>query len=125
MPSGVHWKSQYLNLQNASEFLFVYDNSNKDFRTLKLWMLSNATTLTASCANIIEKKNVSVVKNPRQVHTYLCAPLANALKAFTFLRSTGVQWNLLGVLQGTTEILLKSRKMGGENAIINPLNKLD
>lgn len=88
-------------------------------------MLSNATTLIASCANILEKKNVSVVKNPRQVYTYLCVPLANALKAFSLLRSAGVQWNQLGVLQGTTEILLKSRRVGGENDIISPLNKMD
>lgn len=67
-------------------------------------MLSNATTLTASYANILEKKNVTVVKNPRQVHTYLGVPLANAPIAFTFLMSAGVEWNLLGVLQGTTAL---------------------
>lgn len=37
----------------------------------------------------------------------------------------GVQWSLLDVLQGTTEMVLKTRRMGGENAIINILNKVD
>lgn len=60
------------------------------------------------------------MKNPGEVRTYLRVPLANALRAFTSLRSAGAQRNLLGVLQGTTEILLKSRRMGAENAIINP-----
>lgn len=124
MPTAVHWKSQYFNLQGASEYLCVYDDSNKDFRTLWLWLLSKPTTFTASCANILEKKNVDFVKNPRQAHYYLCVPLANALKAFTFFGSAGVQWNLLGFLQSTTEILLVSGRMGGENAIINPVNKL-
>lgn len=88
-------------------------------------MLRSATTLKASCANILEKTNVSIVKNSREVHMYLHVPLTNALKAFTFLRSAELRWNAPYILKGTTEILQKSRRLGGENVIINPLNKLD
>lgn len=51
--------------------------------------------------------------------------LANTLKEFTFVKSDGVQRSLLDVLQGTTEIVLKTSRMGGENAIINLLNEVD